>query len=781
MRSPRLLIAFLAIVATTYGQQKGSLHGTIFDNKNDGIPYANVLLKNSAFTAISNENGKFEINDIPYGSYELVASTIGYQSIVKVININQKRVTANIELADDVKQLEEVIVQTEKQSTLQEQKTIAIKSVDIREVITQNTLLTDVADRISGVRIRRSSSLGEKSDISINGMRGNAVRIYIDGLPMEFLYPNFDISTLPISNVSRMDVYKGVLPVDVGTDAMGGAINIVTAHAMNSHVRASYSYGSFNTHMADFEVGLANKKNFFITANGAYNYSDNNYSMNALVYETNKVEKVKRFHDGYQMSFAGLNMGVHSKPWADELRLTANYATGYKELQNGARISILAIGQAKYTSDNFSSSLKYNKAFLNERLTVSNNAALSYQTLDFVDTTSNKYSWSGNIVSNNQVRSQGEYAGAAYTNTKYLNIIDRLTTGFKIAPNHGILISNLFAKQRLEGTDFLTKENERDYLAVPQYLTKNIIGLEYDGKFFTRLSASAAIKRFDYILDGAENNTFLPFEKKDHFMGWNASLKYDVLERLYVKASYERGFLIPSFYEFVGNGNDILRNTDLKPESSDNVNLGIGYASSHSRLITISTAINAFYRQQYDMIFLKNTAARQYENTDQVKTVGVDGEVIVTYNKNWIWRSNITALRKEFSYLKDPRNAQYIGTPFPNNPTFYANTELSWQKTGIIQPLNQIRVYAYYQYVAPFNHIQLGQKDNYKNSPASFVPTQNRVDIGTSYQFAKKRFTAAFNVINVFNAELYDNFRVPRAGTNYNIKLIFEIKNLKQL
>ncbi|PZR33641.1 MAG: hypothetical protein DI538_17735 [Azospira oryzae] len=777
MRTACFLLHFLLATTFVFSQNGGTIHGIIRDRQKQPVPYANVAIKSTSLATVSNEEGLFWIKDIPYGTHEVVISSIGYESLLKTITIQEKMQEVNFELADNVQQLNEVVVQTEKQSTLLEQKPIAVKSINIGEVITQNTLLTDITDRMAGVRIRRSSSLGEKSDISINGLRGNAVRVYVDGLPMEFLYPNFDLSTIPLSNINRIDVYKGVVPVDVGTDAMGGAINMTTEQSMTSHLRASYGNGSFNTHLADFEIGFGGKKNFFLTANGAYNYSDNNYSMKALVYETNKVEKVKRFHDAYQMAFAGLTMGVHSKPWADELRLTVNYATGFKELQNGARISTYAIGQAKYTSDNYAAILKYHKALLNDLLHISNNGGFSYQNLNFIDTTKNIYSWSGAIVGRGD---GGEYAGVANTTTHYSNIVDRLSANYTITQDHVLTLSNIYATQRLTGKDHLTEEDERDYLAIPQHLTKNILGLQYDGRFVRKFSATAAVKRFDFILDGAENNTYLPVKKKDHFLGWNASIKYDINEQFYVKTSYERGFRIPYFEQFVGNGADILRNTGLMPESSDNLNFGMGYSAADTKPITVNTNLNAFYRKQYDVIFLGNTSVRRYENADEVKTIGLEGDLVAIYNQRWTWRNNITLLRQTFSHLKDPRNAFLEGTTFPNTPTFYANTEVSWQKTGFLQPLNQLRLYSYYQYVAPFNHIMIGQRDTYANSPSSFVPTQHRVDVGASYRFGKKHFTAALNIVNLLNAELYDNFLVPRAGINYNAKLIFEIKNLKQ-
>ncbi len=258
-----------------------------------------VYLENTDFATTTDETGQYLLENIPYGTYSLVFQLIGYRKVTKTIRVENPGSTENAQMTEVSRVLDEVVVASEKQSPIQQQKAIAISSIDIREVITQNNLLTDIADRIAGVRIRRSSSLGERSDISINGMRGSAVRFYVDGLPMEFLYPSFDISTLPLGTIKRLDVYKGVIPVDVGADAMGGAVNIITEQKAHSHLRASYSMGSFNTHLADFEIGLANTGNFFINANASYHYSDNDYPMYALVFEKNRVEQVRRFHDAY--------------------------------------------------------------------------------------------------------------------------------------------------------------------------------------------------------------------------------------------------------------------------------------------------------------------------------------------------------------------------------------------------------------------------------------------------------------------------------------------------
>lgn len=769
----KYLIFWFFIISESLFAQQGSIKGILRSTQKAPISFASISLKNTKYAAYTNDAGQYEIRNIPYGTYQLDVSFVGFRSISKSISINKPQIEENIELVETANELNEVVVQAEKQSAALNQKAIAIKSIDIKEVIVQNSLLTDVADRISGVRIRRSSSLGEKSDISINGMRGNAIRVYIDGLPMEFLYPNFDISTLPLSNIKRMDVFKGVLPVDVGTDAMGGAINIITEQKSHSHLRASYSIGSFNTHLADFDLGFATKNHFFFNLNANYNYSDNDYSMKALVFEKNKIETVKRFHDAYKMVLGGFSMGVHSKKWADELRFTANYSNGFKELQNGARVSTTAIGEAKYFAKNYSTSLKYDKSFLNEKLKIGNITSYSFQSLDYIDTTANVYSWSGKVVGRAVA---GEYVGESNNTTFYNNCINRSTLVYEINPKHKVLLSNLYANQKLTGKDYLKAQDERDYLGIPQYLTKNIVGLQYDGTIFPKLTVSTATKRFDYLVNGAENNTFLLVRKQDNFSGYNFGLKYNFTDNIFLRTSYERGYLIPLFQQFVGNGADIVRNTDLMPESSDNLNLGLSYGNSKNNdNLKINANLNGFWREQYNIIFLGSGITKRYDNADQVNTVGIEGDLILNFKKSWTWRSNITALRKRFSALKDPRNAFLEGTVFPNNPTFFGNTELEWQKTGLFQGADKFRAYIFYQYVAPFNHILIGQDDTYQNSPNSFVPTQHRVDIGTSYRFAKQAFTAAFNINNVLNAELFDNFLVPRAGINFNLKLIFEI------
>ncbi len=479
----------------------------------------------------------------------------------------------HVDQQDTIRKLDQVTVTAKSQAALLEAKPLAVKSVDIKAVIHQNAVLSDVADRISGVRIRRSGSLGDRSDVSINGIRGAGIRVYVDGLPMEILYPSFDISTIPLSNIMRVDVYKGAVPIDVGTDAMGGAVNIITEKRYDNTLRAGYYLGSFNTHMADIHLGLAHKNGYFMNVSGAMNYSDNDYKIKAFVFENNQTETVKRFHDAYQRSFLSLDFGVHGRPWADELRFSANYSDGYKEMQHGTRLTTTALGEVKYNAHNYSGAVRYLKYALDGRLRLHTLLNLGNENLAYRDTSRNAYSWSGLVIGQRQ---RGELSYGLNDN-RTQSVINRSTVTFDLSPNHRITASNVYASQRRTGENYLTDFRQGDYIKYPQRLVKDIAGLAYEGRLWEKLSVTAAGKRYHFRLQGVENNTFEAVEKSDDFLGYNLAARYEFDSFFYAKASYERGFLIPYFEQFVGDGATILRNINLRPESSDNVNASLGY------------------------------------------------------------------------------------------------------------------------------------------------------------------------------------------------------------
>ena len=57
------------------------------------------------------------------------------------------------------------------------------------------------------------------------------------------------------------------------------------------------------------------------------------------------------------------------------------------------------------------------------------------------------------------------------------------------------------------------------------------------------------------------------------------------------------------------------------------------------------------------------------------------------------------------------------------------------------------------------------------------IPEQYLHDFGLSYTFPNKNLIASFDVKNILNDEIYDNFGVQRPGRAFYIKLNYTLKN----
>ncbi|MEM9990236.1 MAG: TonB-dependent receptor, partial [Bacteroidota bacterium] len=384
---------------------KAQVEGTIFW-EGEPVVGANIIIQPIERFAITDASGMFTFSDIPFGKYEISISYVGASSIQQSLVVEESTVQLRFELQSNAQTLSEAVVTAKSQTRIQQEQAIQIESVALKAVSGRVKDLTEVIERLPGINVRGSGSFGDRADVTINGLNGTAVRTYIDGLPLEFVYPSFSINNIPIDNISRVDVYKGVVPIDVGTDALGGGVNIITQQKPYNEIKVSYGYGSFNTHQANATASYQIAQDITLSTNLTYNYSDNDYTMDAFVWDDREVREVKRFHDAYELFFGDITLDIRRKKWADVFRLSANYNNFYKEVQNGGFITRFAFGDVNYDGSASAYSLVYDKA-LGKRIKLETVSNYNRNNVIFTDTTANIYSWDGSIVQRN-TRQRGE-------------------------------------------------------------------------------------------------------------------------------------------------------------------------------------------------------------------------------------------------------------------------------------------------------------------------------------------------------------------------------------
>ncbi|NNM16396.1 MAG: TonB-dependent receptor, partial [Bacteroidia bacterium] len=92
----------------------------------------------------------------------------------------------------------------------------------------QSTNLQDALRAQVNIRINRDASLSS-STASVMGIGGNNVKILQDGIPLSgHTGQDFDISQIPVQEISRIEIIEGPMSVEYGSNAQMGLINIIS-------------------------------------------------------------------------------------------------------------------------------------------------------------------------------------------------------------------------------------------------------------------------------------------------------------------------------------------------------------------------------------------------------------------------------------------------------------------------------------------------------------------------------------------------------------------------
>ncbi len=89
--------------------------------------------------------------------------------------------------------------------------------------------LTDVLDETVGVQVRRYGGLGDFATVSIRGSSAGQVGVFFDGVALtRARSETVNLADLPLDQLQRVEVYRGVSPLALSSSALAGAINLVS-------------------------------------------------------------------------------------------------------------------------------------------------------------------------------------------------------------------------------------------------------------------------------------------------------------------------------------------------------------------------------------------------------------------------------------------------------------------------------------------------------------------------------------------------------------------------
>lgn len=784
------LLICLTGISPAHAQRHGDHHGRILisgrvvSSDNEIIDFATIHLKGTSFGAQTDGKGRYRFS-APEGEYTLVVTAMGYKGVQRKITLNRhERRTLDFTLRPDTKELNAVTVTATGISRVQRSAYNAI-AIDTRDMQNTTKNLSDALATAPGVKLRESGGVGSDMQLMLDGFSGKHVKVFIDGVPQEGVGSSFGLNNIPVSFAKRIEIYKGVVPVGFGTDALGGVINIVTEKQPRRwFLDASYSYGSFNTHKSFVHFGQALKNGFTYEVNAFQNYSDNDYHVDAPIknFETgsfNEAEKVRvrRFHDNYHNEAVVAKAGITGKPWADRLMVGFTYSHMYKEIQTGVRQKTV-FGEKHRHGHSLMPSLEYSKRnLLTKGLNVVLTANYNRNATTNVDTARYQYNWLGE---RQELNSPGEQSYLR-TRSDNDNWNGTLTANYHIGQAHAFTFNHVFNAFRRENTSLLAAKEQTD--AIAKETRKNITGLSYRLMPSEHWNVSAFGKYYRQYVAGpmATTSTGSNYERtsrKVDSWGYGAAGTYFILPELQVKLSYEKAYRLPTIEEMFGDEDLESGDIGIRPENSNNLNLNLSYSAKlddHS----VYAEGSLIYRDTRDYI-QRNvqdlSGGREnatYTNYGRVLTKGYNLSVRYAFKHLLSVGGNLTQMdvrdNEKYQIGSTGHAVENLGykARISNVPYRFADYDVTfyWHKLGGKDNLLTLTYDSQYTHRFSYYPEIFGSTNDF------YVPNQFAHNLLVSYSLKGGRYNFSFECRNLTDEKLYDNFSLQKAGRAFYGKI----------
>ena len=790
----RLFIVTILCLCTTVLSAQNILRGKIID-KETGLPIsgAYISIKNTKQKTVSDKTGNYQIDILSNGTCLVEVSFVGYKRVRQVIVLNGN-ITKDFFLESSANVLNEVVVKgSSQQAEINRirQSPMAVTVVDGSKLRGRSSGIEEILTRTSGIKVRKTGGLGSASRISVHGLEGKRVAVYINGFPLNSPDGSFDINDIPIDVIKYIEVYKGIVPAEYGGDGLGGAINIVTREDECDLVGFTQELASFGTSKT-----LTSAQKLFaksgILFNVAFfkNKSKNNYTMSWPVFETNlpvsEYRKVRRNNDYYDADFYHVGIGFR-KLYFDKLDLECAFYRNKKGIQ-----SLNFDSQHAYMKGfNIMPTLHIEKDdFIFKGLEMKSSLVIPIIQTSLIDTTTTRRQWDGTIT-----QAMGETEDNLLNESH--NRQFELRNKFNLKYTFGQHTFNI--NDQLALSDYRPKdERMNDYLgfdpsSFPSKMISNNIGLCHlyassNHRFQNSLTISiyylkSKIFRTSDALSKAQmKDASAPKQTSVNktYYGFSEGVSYEFWKGVRGKFSFSHNVRLPDTGELFGNGMSIKPSVNLLPEIGDNLNVGAIIDTRNVMGLTrVQWETNFYYMYIQNMIRLFPADIRSiYTNLGKTSTMGFDTDLKVDVTPNIYTYFNLTLqdIRDRQKWLNDAKgtdNPTY-NKHVPNIPSFYFNYGLEYHAENLLGRNELSRIYMDVSHVGEFDWgWQMSTLSDQRKK--WIIPSNDVFTIGLQQSFWHNNISLSFEVENIFDKENYMEFKMPLQGRTFKTKLRFNL------
>lgn len=779
LHGKRLRLALLCLLCTmTISAQKTIVYGQITDDKTgEPIAGAGVSIAKDGKGTIADADGRYTLNIQGRQQVRLNFQYLGYKTESREIALRDS-VCCNIRLKPIDNVLDEVTVTTRSEMRKLRESAMPISVIGQRQLQGTASNINDVLARTVGVTVRNTGGMGSASRISVRGLEGKRMGMYIDETPMSQLSNFVALNDIPTNMIERIEVYKGIVPYKFGGSALGGAVNVVTKEYPPIYLDFSYEIGSFNTHQVSSVLKRTDRKSGLqFGVGGVVSYAKNNYKMTLANLDGRIVE---RDHDRFNKIMGGMSVKA-TQWWFDEMKWELIFMKTRQEIQG----IDLNVREAYNHSINYVTALtlKRNNFFL-DGLDFDFNAGYIIGKYGLCDKAEHRYDWDGKVLPPVSSFGGEQNNFASDGNNRSNELTAKLNMGYTIDMHHALNLNIYADHNSLHPNDSLMDKSLGFRANFSSKMKTLTVGLSYDLTLFDgRFQNAFTLKEFLFSSHSRSIDIYSvkepqPVKTSKNYIGFSNAMRYKFTNDLMLKASFNSEVRIPTSEELIGNGYSILASPALRPERTSGVNLGLLYRHIKADGGLIEIELNGFYNQLEDMIrFTPDmipTMAR-YRNFGSVRTKGVELEAkgdicpLLYLYANGTYQ-DLRDVRKTIpgTEVENPTRNKRI----PNVPYLLANfgAELhkenlfggSGQNTRLLFDASYIHQYFYDFEVSKYQERK--------------IPTSMTMDAALEHSFCNDHWTITFKVKNLTDRRIVSELNRPLPGRYIGIKVRYLFK-----
>jgi outer membrane receptor for ferrienterochelin and colicins len=572
----------------------------IIDGKSgSAIQFANVCIESidgkSKVYLLSNAEGYVK-NNVDKRS-TIAVSSLGYASKLDTISPGE---TITIYLLPTVYNVDEVVVTGQFKAVKVDKSIYKIDVISNAQM--QSKAANNLADLLStelNMRTSVDASLG--TDISIQGLSGEHVKILVDGVPVIGRQNGIlDLSQVVLSNVDHVEIIEGPMSVIYGSNALAGAINIITREPNHGRIlgKVNTYYESVGVYNADMGFTYRKKHNM-VNFNGGRNFFGG-YS----VQDTSRVDQWKP----KAQYFADVDY-----VWSGEKsRFKLGTGIFYEDLRNKDAIE----QYYDIRPDNASVTIGY-RAFDEYHYTRRLNNTAEFQ---------HKFNGQYQIES---ILSYSHYQKVK--NTFNHNLITLTETPTDSTGQDTTRFGNLMFRSTLSKVG----NHWYDLYGGVDLSIENATGKRLNGdKRIDDYALFTSVKLFPQRKLNIQAGLRAIYNSKyEAPLVYALNLKYDPFKHIGFRASYGKGFRAPAlkelYLEFTDINHNISGNSALKAEYSHNFNFSVNSNLLNKKNHSLSIDGTFFYNtinNKIDFIFdMNNPTWAQYFNiAGNYRSAGAD-------------------------------------------------------------------------------------------------------------------------------------------------------------